>query len=289
MNIFKHVSKGLVFSLGLSIMFSLTIVLTRFLLKNGENPLNLTTWVGMATLLPWLFIFKKHAKAFTHLTKKHILLIIFIGIAGSLGIDYVESLALANTPAANFAFLYRTIVVFTIILAWIFFKEKITKAKIILTVFILFGSYLLITNGKGISLTTGDLYTLLMALTAAFISNILIKHTVAKMHPDLSGSSIAIVATITLFFTALFAHVLVIPQNIPFIILIALFSIASTLFRNRAYKNATASFVTMIVSITPLFVAILSYFFLHESLGLVETIGGLIIVGAIVVVEKFQI
>jgi len=284
-----HISKGLLFSLSLSLLWSCSIVLTRFLLKNGENPLNITAWIAIASLLPWLFIFKKHAKAFTQLTKKHIFLLIFIGVAGSLGIDYIQSLALANTPAANFAFLYRTIVVFTIILAWIFFKEKITLPKLFLTIFILLGSYLLITNGKGITLTVGDFYTLLMALSAAFISNILIKHTVAHMHPDLSGSAIDIVATITLFLAALFAGVLIIPHNIPLIILIALIGIAMTMSRNRAYKNASASFVTMIVSITPLFVSVLSYIFLHESLGLVETIGGLLIVGTIVVVEYLQI
>ena len=109
------------------------------------------------------------------------------------------------------------------------------------------------------------------------------------MHPDLSGSSIAIVATVTIFLTALFAGVLTIPHNIPFIILIALIGVAMTMSRNRAYKNASASFVTMIVSITPLFVSLLSYFFLHESLGFIETIGGLIIVGTIVVVEYLQI
>lgn len=284
-----HISKGLLFSLSLSSLWACSIVLTRFVLKTGENPLNLTAWIGIATLLPWFFIFRKHAKAFAQLTKKHIALLIFIGVSGSLGVDYVESLALANSPAANFVFLYRTIVVFTIILAWIFFKEKITWPKLFLTVFILFGSYLLITNGKGISFTIGDFYTILMAFCAAFIFNILVKHTVAHMHPDLSGSSIAIISSICIFLTALLAGVLVIPHNIPLIILIALIGIATTMSRNRAYKNASASFVTMIVSITPLFVSLLSYFFLHESLGLIETIGGLIIVGTIILVEYLQI
>ncbi|KKR30218.1 MAG: hypothetical protein UT62_C0018G0001, partial [Parcubacteria group bacterium GW2011_GWC1_39_8] len=57
-----------------------------------------------------------------------------------------------------------------------------------IAIIIVFGSYLLTTGGQGLVFGIGDIYTLLMAASAAFIANILIKHTVSKMHPDLSAS-----------------------------------------------------------------------------------------------------
>jgi len=283
------ISKGLFFSLAIAVIWACSLVNSRYLLTLGENPLNLTVWMSMFEFIPWVFIFNKHTKEFTALSWRYKLLLVGIGIVSSVGIDYLQTIALSHTSAVNFSFLYRTVVVFTIILAYFFFKEQITKKKWLLAGLILFGSYLLTTNGHGIHLTIGDFYTFLYAASAAFITNILIKHTVAKMHPDLSGAAISIISTTTLVTLALIRSKIYIPQHLPLIILGSILSISVTAVRNRAYQNATASFVTMIVSLTPVFVAFLSYPLLHERLGVVETIGGLIIIGSTFFVEKFKI
>lgn len=285
----KYFSKGLIFSLTSAFLWACGIIITRLLLKDGENALNLTVWIYLVTLIPWLFLFTKHTKEFKKLSIKNIGLLIFIGIAGSIGINYLQSLALKNTSAVNFAFLYRTIVVFTIVFAWIFFKEKITRKKLFLLVFILVGSYLLTTKGQNITLSLGDIYTLLMAASAALFANILIKHTISKMHPDLSGSVTSTVAITTLVIFANLIHVFKIPQNLFLVFLGGVIYFTQIMLRNRAYKHATASFVTMIFSITPLFVAILSYPILHERLGLIELIGGIIILSSTILSEKFKI
>jgi drug/metabolite transporter (DMT)-like permease len=282
-------SKGLFFSLAIAVIWACSIVNSRYLLALGENPLNLTVWISIFEFIPWLILFGKHSKEFMALSGRYKLLLIGLGIISSVGIDYLQAIALAHTSAVNFSFLYRTIVVYTIILAYFFFKEQITRKKGLLVALILLGSYLLTTNGQGIRLTVGDLYTLLYAASAAFISNILIKHTVAKMHPDLSGAAISLVSTATLVTLAVTHNRIYIPQHFPLIILAAMLSIGVTAVRNRAYQNATASFVTMIVSLTPVFVAFLSYPLLHERLGVVETVGGLIIIGSTFFVEKFKI
>ncbi len=282
-------SKGLLFGLATAILWACSLVNTRFLLLHGEQPLNLTIWIGLGMAAPWLFLFYRHHREYRALPKKYKWYLLGIGIASSVGLNLLQSVTLAHTPAVNFSFLYRTIVVFTIILAYIFFKEAITVKKWILAGLILFGSYLFTTSGKGITLSTGDVYTLVYALSAAFIANILIKHTVAKMHPDLSGAAISIVATMSLLLYGIASGTLHVSGHMPFILLGAAFSFLMTMARNRAYKVASASFVTMIVSLTPVFVGILSYPLLHERLTPVELLGGTIIVGSMFFVEKFHI
>lgn len=289
MKLFSKMSKGLIFSLATAFLWACSLVNTRYLLLQGEDPLNLTVWIGLILLLPWTIMLWVHKKEYKMLSVKFKWYLVAIGIISSIGLNYLQSVTLQHSPAINFSFLYRTIVVFTMILAYLFFKEPITLKKWILAGLILFGSFLLTTHGKGIALTIGDIYTLFYALSAAFIANILIKHTVSKMHPDLSGAVISIVACFALLLFALTVGALRVSNHIPLIILGSTISFGITMVRNRAYKHASASFVTMIVSLTPVFVTILSYPLLHEQLDIYQIVGGAIIVGSIFFVERFKI
>lgn len=265
------------------------VVLTKYLLVAGENPLNLTVWIILFTLLPWLFLFQKHVSGFKKLSKKNMVFLIFVGVASALGISYLQMIALNHTTAVNLAFVYRTVVVFTILFAWLFFKEKITRAKAILVLCIMTGSYFITTNGQGLTFSQGDLYVLLLAASAALIANIFVKHTITKMHPDLSGSVTSLVGFASLFLLAVSTHVFQVPSHLPLVLLGSVFSFALIMCRNRAYQFATASFVTMVFTISPLFVAILSFFFLQETLSPIEMLGGMIIIGSAFLVEKFKI
>lgn len=289
MKLFSNVSKGLIFAVTSSFLWACSIVNSRYLLSHGEKPLNLTIWIGLVMVIPWLFLFRRHVTAYKALSPRFKLYLVGIGVASSIGINYLQALALANTSAVNFSFLYRTIVVFTIIFAYLFFKEAITMKKWFLTLLILTGSYLLTTGGQIIALTTGDMYTLLMAASAAFVANILIKHTVSRMHPDLSGSVISLVSAASLLLFGYVSGTLALPVNMFMILIGAAFSFTLTMARNRAYTFATASFVTMVFSITPVFVALLSYPLLGERLTPAELVGGAIIVASTFLVEKFKI
>lgn len=283
------VSKGFLFALGTSMLWAVVIVISRFLLQNGENPLNLVVWINIIALPIWVLLFQRHKQEFKILSRRNKLLLLCIGILGSLGINYLQSLALDNTSAINFAFLYRTIVVFTIVFAWIFFKEKITVKKLVVAGIIIVGSYFLTTGGQSLEFEKGDIYTLMMAASTAFIANILIKHTVSKMNPDLSAAAIMIVTTGSLLILAIITHQIAPPQGIFLICLTGIISVFQTRFRNRAYKLASASFVTMIVSFTPVFVSLLSYPLLGESLDGIQIVGGICIVSAGVFAEKLKI
>ena len=284
-----QISKGLKFSLAVAFFWALSIVTSRFLLKSGEDPLNLTLWINLFTVPFWITLLPKYTKELVELPWLYKGLLLLIGIAGSIGINYLQSLALKSTTAANLAFLYRTIVVFTIVFAYIFFKEKITIKKIIIVSMILTGSYLLTTNGQTLILTKGDIYTLFTAASAAFVANILVKHTISKMHPDASGIATVTVGTISLLVMTLMAGSFKVPQGLLLIALTGLFSFLTVRFRNFAYKHATASFVTMIVSFTPVFVSLLSFPLLGEKLSLLQLGGGMLIVSSGILAEYLKI
>lgn len=283
------ISQGFKFSILGSFLWGIAIVNTRFMLNAGEDPINLLIWVNLIALPFWIWLFRKHRQGFSQLSRKHLFMLIVIGIVGSVGINLFQTLAIKNTTAINFSFLYRTVIVFTIIFAWIFFKEKITYKKIILVIIILIGSYFLTFNGKSISLSLGDIYSFLAAASAALIGNILVKHTVSKMHPDLSATVTMFVTIISLIVMGLVTHTIKLPHNPPLIVLGALLIFFQIRSRNFSYLHASASFVTMVYSLTPVFVSVLSIIFLHESLDSLQMFGGLLIISSGILVEKFKI
>lgn len=286
---FKKPSLGFLFSISGSFLWAIGIVISRFLLLGGEDPLNLVIWINLLACPLWFGLFTKHKKEFFKLRRRDYITLIVIGIAGSIGLNLLQAMALKNTTAVNFSFLYRTVVIFTIILAWIFFKEKITFKKIILSAVILIGSYFLTTKGQAISLQKGDIYTILMALSAAFIGNILVKHTVSKMHPDLSVSVTMIITSISLVVMGILKQIITFPSQIWWIVAGALIIFFQLRCRNRAYVHATASFVSMIYCFTPLFVTLFSFPLLGERLDLIQITGGLLIVFSGVLAEKMRI
>lgn len=286
---FSKPSHGFLYSISGSFLWAVAIVNNRYILNAGEDPLNYVFWLGLLNFPLWIYLFSKHTKEFIKLRKKDYFVLVFIGVASAIGLNFLQALALKNTTAVNFSFLYRMIIVFTFVLAWIFFKEKLTLKKIFLGIIILLGSFLLTTKGQALVFTRGDIYTLLMALSAAFIGNILVKHTVSKMHVDLSASFTMIISFICILLFSFLSGIIRVPSQLFLIFLGSLIVFFQLRLRNRAYRHGTASFVTMIYSFTPVFVSLISFPLLGERLDAIQIIGGIFIVGSGVLAEKFKI
>jgi len=80
-----------------------------------------------------------------------------------------------------------------------------------------------------------------------------------------------------------------IPMLWPLILTIALLDISLSQFMFRAFKYSTASFVTMVMSFTPVLVSFMAIPILKESLTPIEMIGGLLIISSGILVEKLKI
>jgi len=223
------------------------------------------------------------------LTKKDILLLVLIGGVGTVLSDILEFFSIKYTQATNFALLYRTVTIFTVIFAWVFFGEKITRRKSLLLLMIFSGSFLFATSGAGISLSLGDIFAILVALVNAFFFNILLKHACSNIHPFVAASGTFFAGFLPIIFLTAAQNAIRPPVNASLIFLMTVINILLILFRNKAYTIASASYVSMIFSLTPVLVAALSFTFLGESLTAVQILGGILIISSGILTEKLKI
>lgn len=272
-----------------SFAWAITIILGRIILKNGENAFNLAFWVVLLALPYWLFIFRKHSNELKNAPKINWLIIVAMGLISTAGVNIIEVFALKYSTALNYSLLIRSVVLFTIIFSYLFLGEKINLKKIILIIFIFCGTFLLITNGQHISFSKGDIFTLIEAILLSLGNNILGKVATNKMSPRISSSASFLVGFLPIFFIAFFKGAITIPKIPILVLLFAIINIIGTSFRFLAYKHATASYVTMVYSLTPVIVFLIAVPLLGETITPVQIIGGILIILAGIFTEKLNI
>lgn len=282
-------SKGFQFTFLAALSWAIAIVITRVVLQNGENALNVAFWIALLSTPYWLFVLFKNFPEFKATIKKNYWILLGIGLVSAVGINLVEPFALKYSPAVNFSLLIRSVIVFTIIFAYLFLGEKITLKKVIIAVLILTGSFFLTTKGQVISLSLGDFFTLTEAALIAFGNNILGKIAVKRLSANLSASASFMVGVPVISLIAFSNNAIAIPKSPLLLIILALSSILLIFFRFRAYQNASASFVTMIFSFTPVMVAFMAVPLLKESMSPIQLIGGVLIILGSIAVEKLKI
>lgn len=282
-------SHGFVFTSASALSWALLIIATRFaFITYHETAVNLAFWITLLATIYWSTVFFRSKSKLKTATPTDYLLLLFIGLINTLGVTLVETLALKSSPAVNFSFLIRTVILFTIILAAIFIKERLTLKKIILSTLILAGSYLLIIQGQTLKLSPGDLFTLLEALMLGIL-NISQKTAVHKFGARLTASA-AFVFGLAPFIVLLLLTGQIHWPKAPLIIpLLVVFNVAITQFKLIALKHATASYVTMIFSFTPVFVSLMAIPLLKETLTPIQILGGILILLAGIGVEKLKI
>lgn len=289
MKVPQAVNRRFIFGFLAAFFWAISIVISRYVFNQGENPYTMAFWTALLASPVWLYHLTKHKTEVKDLNSKVIASLIIIGVVGSIGISLMEVLALKNTTAINFSFLIRSVVVFTAIFALVAFKEPLTKKKIILITLIMLGSFLLVTRGKSIALRPGDMFTLIEAAAIAFVNNILIKFTVSKIHPDFSAAITFFIGLIPIIIFTIANNAVRLPINWFVILTVVACDILLVQTRNRAYKIATASYVTMMMSFTPVLATLFAFITLRESMTIVQLLGGGFIVLAGISAEKLNI
>ncbi|MEK7128713.1 MAG: DMT family transporter [Patescibacteria group bacterium] len=272
-----------------SFAWAITIILGRIILNNGENAFNLAFWIAFLALPYWLFVFKKHFHELKDAPKINWLIIIAIGLISTAGVNIVEVFALKYSTALNYSLLIRSVTLFTIIFSYLFLGEKITLKKIILLILIFFGTFLLITNGEEISFSRGDIFTLIEAMLISLGNSILAKVATNRMSPSISSSASFLVGLLPIALIALSKGVIAIPKMSMLVLIFAVVNVCCITCRFLAYKNATASYVTMIFSMTPVMVFLMAMPFLGETITLIQIAGGILIILAGIFTEKLKI
>lgn len=221
-----------------------------------------------------------------------ILIGILIASAVHYGLGGFFSYAgIALTSAVNAGFLMQFATVTTAILAWVVLKERITTIRVFMVVLIMVGTFFLITKGRFSAPHAGEILLLLACLSWS-TGNILIRKFLKGS--DVSADTVTFfrpLAGLPIFLVfILLAPVYPSAMQSMFgadildvragwhVLLSGLCLVLLWLFLNRTLKIATASYMTMMSSLTPVFVALLSILFLDEGLALVQVFGAVLIV-----------
>jgi len=284
------ISRGFTFALIASISWAIQIIFERYVLKDPTvNGFTVLLWTTITELPYWLFIASRHTKEIRRINLSGGLLLFAITLISTIGVSITEYFALKNSLAINYSFLIRTVILFTILGAYVFLGEQITKKKIVLAIVILMGSYLLTTNGKRLSLSVGDMFTLGEAVLISIGNNVFGRMITKFVHTDIAASLTTILSIFPIVLLAVWQQAFVFPKYVWMIALIAVLSVCITTFRYKALKESSASFVTMVFSFTPVLVSLLSFCFLKETISSIQAMGGLLIVAAGIGVEKLKI
>lgn len=221
---------------------------------------------------------------------------ILMGIGGFLG-----NVGIQLTTAVNAGFLTQFSTVTTTIFAWMILREKITFAKVLAIISILFGTFLLVTKGQLIIPHIGDLF-LLFACVAWGFGPVLIKKMIKHESVDPDVASFLRPAAgipVILFFIFLSplyppsiqqvfsVNIFEVKQGL-YVLLNAVFIALTWFFVNRTLQVASASYTALLSSITPVLVALLAMNFLNEKLELIQFIGIIFILAASYIIQYLK-
>lgn len=274
----KTIRPAFLLSLSAAFLWACQIVIFRYQITVGENPYTLALWSTAIELPFWSSVLIRKRTEFAKLSLRTVAVFGLIGFGGSIAIGLMENLAIANTTATNFAFLIRTVVLFTILFSALFFKEPITRKKMIMAGTILAGAYFLNIQNGSFNLKLGDIYTLIEAASIAFFTNILVKKLVTRLDPDFTAGATFVAGTIFLAVVLWIQKTPLLLNNVWLLMLYSLCNVVFARIRNRAFQHATSTFVTMIMSFTPVFVLIISSVILGERMTIIQLLGGGLIV-----------
>lgn len=200
----------------------------------------------------------------------------------------------AFTSATNAAFLSKLSFAFTVGMAAIFLSEPLTRQKLGATALMLLGSFLLATQGRGISTSFGNILVIFACICwsgGTILTKSALKHT--RISGELISAVRPFVGTpfllaycflldqISTNIKTVFGDTLWTPEILSFALVNGLLTVLTWVFLNRTLTVASASYMTMMSMMTPVLVAILGITFLDENLTLIQFLGaGLIIAAA---------
>ena len=261
------VSQGFKYTFLAAFCWAISIILTKFIFNLGEDAYNLSFWGSLLALPYWFIALKRGKIKPKSVNAKDWLILIGIAFISTVGTSVTENLAIKHGSAVNFSFLFRTVILFTMIFAYFFLGEKLTLKKFILAGLIISRAYLLTSNGQKLVLTKGDIFTLTEAALVAFGNNILGKIATSRLGPTISASTTMIMGFIPLALIAMFNRSLAWPVSWPLLMVMVGINLLITVFRYRGLQQASATFVTMVFSFTPVMVAFMAIPLLKESLS----------------------
>lgn len=237
-----------------------------------------------------LFLLPLSLRRLRGISKKHWLLLLSVGLAGSFIPAFLFAKAQTNLPSSVAGILNALTPLFTMLIGAMFFSQKITLKTTIGLVMAFAGSVVLIVGGSGGNISQLNLYALLVVLATIFygINLNLIKYKISELPAKtITSISLLIVGPAAAFYLFGFSDFVERTQNnseawlsLGSLILLGIMgtAIALVLF-NYLVKITTPIFTSSVTYIIPA-VAVIWGIFDGEELYLAHYLGmAFIIVG----------
>lgn len=247
--------------------------LTTVFAKVGVSKANSTLVSGLRTIVIMIFsvlVFLFLGNGFKNIDLKTIIFIVLSGITTALlWICYFKALSLADvsmvTPIDKLS------IVLTLILSYIFFKEKITIIKVISMICMIGGTFLMVNNNDKENKENN--WIIFAFLTAVFTSlaTILGKIGINNINPNLATMLRTIVILVIIWGVIIIKKEYIdirkiTKKNILFIILSGISTGISWLFYFMALKDGEVSIVFPVEKLSATVSILISIIFLKEKL-----------------------
>lgn len=284
----KENSRGLLYVILFSLFWAIDVIISKLAFLKGAQPF-VFSYQSFALSAIFLFFYmafflKKSKKPMIH--SKDIFLMLFFGVIAN-GVGQIAGVTGLNlSTASNYGFLIKTTVVFVMLLSFFFLKEKISLKKLFFLALLLSGAYLISTKGTALVPHIGDLFIIIAALGYALVT-VFSKKIIHRNSPEylsfyrvIGGGLAMLIVSIAMrleFF------------DFTYIYYVVADSIAVSLlyiFLYKAIEIKSASYFSMVSMLFSVIVAIFSYFVFGEMMKPVQIIGGILIIGSVIMIEK---
>lgn len=144
-----HKLTGLVYVTLFSLTWAIQTLIYKIAVNKGIEPLAFSyqTLLGAAFIL-FIYIVSTDAKGLTNIRTRSLPKLAAVGILGSGVGTLLSFYGLKYSTSINFGFLIKSTVIFSVLLAFLFLREKITLEKVGLMILLLVGAYLISTKGQ---------------------------------------------------------------------------------------------------------------------------------------------
>ncbi len=256
---------------------------TTILIKKGVYDINLllSLFVRTTIILIISFLIVIFFNSYEKITIKTIIYLILSGISITiLWINYFKAIDFGKVSEVTS--IEKTSIIITMILSKIIFGEKITVIKIISSILIILGSFIMINNKDKSSNNKWFKYAILTAIFTS-ISTIISKIGLENINPYIGNFYRTVVVFIIILFYTLYKNKLIEITRIKkitglYLILSAITTVLSWVCYFYALKNGKVSIVFPIEKLNIVVSVCLSNFILKEKLSLNILIGLLLIV-----------
>lgn len=282
-------SKKLLYVSIFSLSWALSIFFNKLAINIGIKPVPYTVQTTLVSVvLLTIYVFFAFKKELRKINIEALRNLFFIG--SLVGTAYIAGIyGLRLSTSINYSFLIKSTLVFTILLAFIFLKEKVDRKKALLLSAFIIGAYLITTGGKTIIPKIGDLLIIFAAF--CFSSALVIqKQLTRKINPDIiawgrMSFALFVLLLVGFFVKANFFQLIA----LRYVVLVGLLSAVLVIYLSKAISVSSASYITMMSMSVPVINTLLGTVFLKETMNIFQIIGGILIISNGILVHKWKI